>query len=370
MAKWDDGEVIERGRRMKRVLVASSALAVVAILAITAAITATAVGGTAGWRLVGWNNLGMHCMDSEFNIFSILPPYNTIEAQLVDTSGNLVKSGNGVTVTYEAVADPTGSINTTSVGKTDFWQNVFALFGASPAPDAGLAGSNMPGTSNVPQPMTFDAAQNLFQATGIPITPYDDAHAKNYYPLMRLTAKNASGTVLATTDIVLPVSDEMDCKACHASNSSPAAMPFAGWVNDPDPERDYRLNVLTPPRRPQHGQSHLHERARRQGLQRSRSVSHGGPEWQVHPLRRLSRLRGPRRRKLSGRASPDPGRALAPRQCRRSHEWNDPERQRQPDRMLSLPPRLPTRAASAASWATRWRRTAPWPCSARTVTAP
>jgi PKD repeat protein len=244
MAKWDDGEVIERGRRMKRVLVASSALAVVAILAITAAITATAVGGTAGWRLVGWNNLGMHCMDSEFNIFSILPPYNTIEAQLVDTSGNLVKSGNGITVTYEAVADPTGSINTTSVGKTDFWQNVFALFGASPAPDAGLAGSNMPGTANVPQPMTFDATQNLFQATGIPITPYDDAHAKNYYPLMRLTAKNASGTVLATTDVVLPVSDEMDCKACHASNSSPPAMPFAGWVNDPDPEHDYRLNVL------------------------------------------------------------------------------------------------------------------------------
>ena len=92
--------------------------------------------------------------------------------------------------------------------------------------------------------MAFDAAQNLFQATGIPITPYDDAHVKNYYPMMRLTAKNASGTVLATTDIVLPVSDEMDCTACHASNSVRRGQPFAGWVNDPDPERDYRLNVL------------------------------------------------------------------------------------------------------------------------------
>ena len=24
--------------------------------------------------LVGWNNLGMHCMDRDFSVFSILPP--------------------------------------------------------------------------------------------------------------------------------------------------------------------------------------------------------------------------------------------------------------------------------------------------------
>jgi hypothetical protein len=52
------------------------------------------------------------------------------------------------------------------------------------------------------------------------------------------------GTEIARTDIVLPVSDEMDCRTCHASNSAPAARPTAGWVNDPDPQRDMRLNVL------------------------------------------------------------------------------------------------------------------------------
>jgi PKD repeat protein len=36
----------------------------------------------------------------------------------------------------------------------------------------------------------------------------------------------------------------MDCKACHSSNSSAAARPNAGWVNDLDADRDYRLNVL------------------------------------------------------------------------------------------------------------------------------
>ncbi len=149
-----------------------------------------------------------------------------------------------VTVTYEAVADASGSINTTSRNKTNFWQFVQPLYGASPDVDAGLAGSPMPGSSNQPQPMTFDGSLNWFAATGIPITPYDDAGNKNFYPMMRLTARNASGAVLATTDIVLPVSDEMDCRACHSSGSGPAAQPAAGWANDPDSGRDYRLNIL------------------------------------------------------------------------------------------------------------------------------
>ena len=36
------------------------------------------------WTLIGWNNLGMHCMDDDYAIFSILPPYNTVDAQLID----------------------------------------------------------------------------------------------------------------------------------------------------------------------------------------------------------------------------------------------------------------------------------------------
>ncbi len=196
------------------------------------------------WTLLGWNDLGMHCMDDSYAVFSILPPYNTIHAQLIDPSGKLVTSPGGITITWEAVADPQGSINTTSVGKTDFWDHVLDLFGASPAPDVGLTGSQMPGPGNAPQPMEWDPAWNWFTAEGIPLTPYDDDGLKNYYPMMRLVARDASGNVLATTRIVLPVSDEMDCRACHASGSSPDAIPGSGWVNDPDPIRDYKLNVL------------------------------------------------------------------------------------------------------------------------------
>ena len=196
------------------------------------------------YTLIGWNNLGMHCMDPDYQVFALLPPYNTIQAQLVDPSGQLVATPNGITVTYEAVADPDGSRNSTSVGKSNFWSYVEALFGIAPAADVGLAGNAMPGAANVPQPMAFDAAARWFIAEGVPITPHDDAGHVNTYPLMRLVARDAGGSELAHTDIVLPVSEELNCRACHASDSSAAAEPFDGWVRDPDPERDTRLNVL------------------------------------------------------------------------------------------------------------------------------
>ncbi|MBI5506674.1 MAG: hypothetical protein HY899_17945 [Deltaproteobacteria bacterium] len=147
-------------------------------------------------------------------------------------------------MTYEAASDPTGSFNSTSADKTNFWQYVNGLFGASLAVDRGLAGNDMPGAANVPKQMTFEPASAWFIAAGIPITPYDDAGHKNPYPLMKLVARNAAGTLLATTQIVLPVSDEMSCASCHASGTSDAAKPRDGWVQDPDAQRDFRLNIL------------------------------------------------------------------------------------------------------------------------------
>ena len=42
------------------------------------------------WQVIGWNDLGMHCMDgTDFSVFSILPPFNTIHAQVIH-NGQLV----------------------------------------------------------------------------------------------------------------------------------------------------------------------------------------------------------------------------------------------------------------------------------------
>ncbi len=203
----------------------------------------------AGHRVVGWNNLGMHCMDADFSVLSLLPPFNTIHAQVIAPTGVLVEdpAAAGIVVTYEAIADAEGSINTTSAqGKTNFWEWVEALFGAAPPIDHGLAGANMPGPGNVAQPMTWDPGAKWFVAPGIPITPYDDAGRKNPYPMMRIVVRTTGGVMLASTDIVLPVSDEMDCRTCHtpAAGTPAPAMPAAGWLLDPDPERAMRLNIL------------------------------------------------------------------------------------------------------------------------------
>lgn len=216
---------------------------IIALAALLPALLVTSVTA-AGSVLVGWSDLGLRETDgSDLSVYSLMPPYHTIHAQLM-VGGKLVTNAANVTVTYEAVADSAGSINSTSMGKGNFHQFAEALFGVALGPEEGLGGFAMPGLANQPQTMAFDAAQNWFTATGIPLTPYDDQGRKNYYPLMRLVARNGAGTSLASTDIVLPVTDEMDCRTCHASGSRPVARPNAGWAWDCDPDRDTRINIL------------------------------------------------------------------------------------------------------------------------------
>ena len=208
-------------------------------------------GGTGTFKLIGWNDLGMHCQDGkDFSVFSVLPPYNTIHAHLIDSTGMLVVSDAPYTVTYQGVTDPlTNTLNTTSSSKTNFWQYAAAIGYGSLAPDMGLKGFAMPGAANTPQKMAFATVDNTWTAVGIPMMPYADAptapYPVNYFPMMRLVAKDSLGTVLATTDIVLPVSDEMTCSVCHASNTgSPGAKPVKGWVGNADAAKDIKLNIL------------------------------------------------------------------------------------------------------------------------------
>lgn len=228
-------------------------------VAVTLAVTGSSGGGGggggvpngAGFKVIGWNDLGMHCQDGkDYSLFGVLPPYNTIHAHLIDSSGNLVTAPGGYTVTYQAVADPlTNTLSATSAPKTNFWQFAQQLGFGPLLPDVGLKGYAMPGAQNTPRAINFSTADNTWLAEGIPMMPYADApsapYPVNYFPMMRLVVKNSSGTTVATTDIVLPVSDEMTCSVCHASNSvSAAAMPAAGWAGNSDPAKDVKLNIL------------------------------------------------------------------------------------------------------------------------------
>ena len=194
----------------------------------------------------------MHCMDDDYSVFAILPPYNTVLGQVVTgTSGTARRAdgSGGLELTYQAILDGEGSINTTSIDKGNFWTYAAAMLGVSLAPDEGLSlpgfapGASMPGAGNPPQPMNYEPASDWFVAWGVPITPYDDELHLNPYPLMHVAATNG-GIASASTDVVLPVSVEMNCRLCHSSGSEDAARPVPDWEWNPIPTRDYRFNIL------------------------------------------------------------------------------------------------------------------------------
>ncbi len=198
---------------------------------------------TATYVLTAWSELGMHCMDGkDYSVFAVLPPYNTIHAQLIKTGLQPTLITQGVTLTYEAYTDPSGSTNTTSGAKTNFWNYVQVLFKASLTPETGLAGFKTQSTA--PNSMAFNSGLGVWEAVGIPTVPYDDAGNRNAYPMAKVVAKDQNGKVLATATVVLSVSDEMNCNNCHASGSNDAAKPSGGWENNPDPAKDVKFNIL------------------------------------------------------------------------------------------------------------------------------
>jgi hypothetical protein len=162
----------------------------------------TTPGALGSMVVLGYNELGMHCMNQDFSELMILPPYNNLRAQVIDRSGEdprIVTSG--VTVRYAL------ENNTHSTDKTNFWTYVQALMGVTLEPNVGLTGNSLSGTMQL-------TGENDWVATGIPVTPIDDFGHENPYPLAAISVLE-SGTSVANTKAVVPVSWEISCDLCH-----------------------------------------------------------------------------------------------------------------------------------------------------------
>ena len=163
-----------------------------------------------------WNDLGMHCANASYDTGVILPPYNTIWAQVLKRGNPPELVTTGLSVEYRVVN------NTQSSSKGSFWQFwQFAkeLFGVTLATDKGL---NLvdPSISNGLSG-TMVAKGDHFQVNGIPLTPIDDSGVWNPFQVIEVTVKNSKGTVVAQTRTTIPVSDEINCAKCHNGNSNP-----------------------------------------------------------------------------------------------------------------------------------------------------
>ncbi len=75
--------------------------------------------------LLGWNDLGMHCYNHDFQDLAVLPPYNTLWAQVIKRGDPPQIVTQGIRVQY-AFPD-----NTTSSNKTNFWTYAPQLFGVN-----------------------------------------------------------------------------------------------------------------------------------------------------------------------------------------------------------------------------------------------
>lgn len=140
--------------------------------------TGTSGGVTSGtgtetssdYRVLAANDLGMHCADKDYQIFSILPPFNVVHGQVIKVgkSGNLpeILTDKDVDLRYRATSSSTdpagaGSINTTSANKSGVYKSNFW----EPA-----GGETRAGLSYGPlyPAGVFDSVEPLPQDTGIP----------------------------------------------------------------------------------------------------------------------------------------------------------------------------------------------------------
>ncbi len=221
--------------RVPRILSKSPLLAV--LLALVCAGRAGAAPADP-YVLIGWNDLGMHCINPGYSEVSVLPPFNNLWVQVIRRGDPPQIVTTGVSIEYSMVN------NTTVQGKTDFWQYVNQLFGVNLAPGIGLTGNGLSGTMQV--------AGDHFEATGLPVLPYDDQLNWNPYQIANVTLKDNTG-VVQTIQVVIPVSDEMNCAQCHAQGGSATIhLPNGGTAdgyNNILAVHDYYhgVNGVTPP---------------------------------------------------------------------------------------------------------------------------
>jgi len=162
-----------------------------------------------------WNDLGMHCLNPTYDTAVILPPYNTVWAQVVKRGNPPQVVTSGLTVEYR-ILNNTKSSTKGNFGQ--FWANVMALFGATLAPDTGLNLEDP--TVNNGLSGTMLAKGDHFQVNGIPLTPIDDNGVWNPYQVAEVTVKDTGGAVVAQTRATVPTSDEIHCDKCHQPSSA------------------------------------------------------------------------------------------------------------------------------------------------------
>ena len=167
-------------------------------------------------RILANNDLGMHCADQDYRIFSILPPYNVIGAQVIapGATPRRLTPADGVSLTYQAAAsnivDPTDDTATPSA--TDSLTSTSA---------------NAPGLFK----------GNFWESDGNGIDPNGFLAYSPLYP------PNVLGAFPFVTDLGLPAPDVarlyLGDGSLHAEQAAMPGIDAPYSANDPQPFKAY-----------------------------------------------------------------------------------------------------------------------------------
>jgi hypothetical protein len=212
----------------------------------TANTTMTAVYVTpptsSNYKVLAWNDLGMHCACPGAETFLILPPFNTIRAQVFQYGPNdPVVVSSGVNVTYSMLDN---NENDNYLINTDpYYKNIIAFSpkmfpGYQPVVNGkivSISGAGLAGN------MTYNATPKAYEVVGVPAfpvptgtssdvmnDPFSTSNPKRTpYLTAQIKVTNTAGTVLATTNTTVPVAFG-GCCPCHLKLAS-----ANGYTADP-----------------------------------------------------------------------------------------------------------------------------------------
>ena len=176
--------------------------------------------------VLAWNDLGMHDLNPTYDKEVLLPPYNTIWAQVIKRGNPPEIVTTGVTLEYRIVD------NTHSYGKGtasplrsygQFWDNSFDLFGVALVNDTGLNLVDPDIHNGLSGTMLLKG--NHFEVDGVPVVPINDAGTWDPYQVAEIVVRDASTSAeLARTRATVPTSDEINCAKCHGQTVGTVAV--------------------------------------------------------------------------------------------------------------------------------------------------
>ncbi len=189
-------------------------------------------GGT--YKVIAWNDLGMHCACPGAQYFLVLPPFNTIRAQVLQYGGNdPVVVSSGVNVSYAMTT--TNETDSYLINTDTYYKNIIAyspkMFpGYQPVVNGKIVSISGAGLAGK---MTYNSTPKAWEVVGIPAFPVPTGTSadimtdpisstgakRDPYLTAKVTVTDTAGKVLASTDTVVPVAFG-GCCTCHIKLAS------------------------------------------------------------------------------------------------------------------------------------------------------